>query len=208
MHGYCHTGYSLSGYHKLIISIQHRGIARPFFSRERFADFEIFERNWTRTLAILSSLESSNTPCEAQDLYNRFSLDAASEFLFGKTLDTLSASLPVPGTPMGPKGSATEDTWGSFISAFESAQQNITNRGRLGPIWPLFELFKDKNEEHSNVIRQWLSPLVQQALADKRTLEEMEVSSPMADKCFLQHLADSTNGKILFFYKKKKKHFQ
>ena len=96
---------------------------------------------------------------------------------------------------MGPKGSATEDTWGSFMSAFESAQQNITNRGRLGPmIWPLFELFKDKNEEHSKVIRQWLDPLVQQALADKRKLEEM-VSSPIADKCFLQHLADSTNGK-------------
>lgn len=96
---------------------------------------------------------------------------------------------------MGPKGSATEDTWGSFMNAFESAQQNITNRGRLGPIWPLFELFKDKNEEHSKVIRQWLNPLVQQALADKRRLEEMEVLSPITDKCFLQHLADSTNGK-------------
>ena len=101
---------------------------------------------------------------------------------------------------MGPKGSATEDTWGSFMSAFESAQQNITNRGRLGPIWPLFELFKDKNEEHSKVIKQWLDPLVQRALADKRRLEEMEVSSPIADKCFLQHLADSTNGKSFFFF--------
>jgi hypothetical protein len=115
--------------------------------------------------------------------------------LFGKTLGTLSASLPVPGTPMGPKGSATEDTWGSFMSAFESAQQNITNRGRIGPIWPLFELFKDKNEEHTKVTREWLDPLVQQALADKRTLEEMEVLRPIADKCFLQHLADSVNGK-------------
>ena len=100
---------------------------------------------------------------------------------------------------MGPKGSATGDTWGSFMSAFESAQQNITNRGRLGPIWPLFELFKDKNEEHTKIIKQWLDPLVQQALADKRTSEEVEGLSPrlIADKCFLQHLADSTNGKFL-----------
>ena len=99
---------------------------------------------------------------------------------------------------MGPKGSATEDTWGSFMSAFESSQQNVTKRGRIGPVWPLFELFKDKNEEHSKVIRQWLDPLVQQALADKRRLEEMEMSSSIADKCFLQHLADSTNGKEFF----------
>ena len=99
---------------------------------------------------------------------------------------------------MGPKGSATEDTWGSFMTAFESAQQIVTNRGRLGPIWPLFELFKDKNEEHSKVVKQWLDPLVKKALADKRRLEEMEMSSPIADKCFLQHLADSTNGKNFF----------
>ena len=103
---------------------------------------------------------------------------------------------------MGPKGSATGDTWGSFMSAFESAQLNITKRGRLGPIWPLFELFKDKNEEHSNVIKQWLDPLVQRALAEKRRSEEMEVSSPIAEKNFLQHLADSTDGKGFFLMKK------
>lgn len=174
---------------------QQRAIARPFFARERIADFEIFERNWSRTLAILSSLESSNNPCEAQDLYYRFTLDAASEFLFGKNLDTLSASLPVPGTPIGPKGSATEDTWGSFMRAFESAQQNITNRGRLGSVWPLFELFRDKNEEHSTVIKEWLDPLVHRALEDKRRLEAMGAVNPIADKSFIQHLADSTNGK-------------
>lgn len=97
---------------------------------------------------------------------------------------------------MGPKGSATEDTWGSFMRAFEFAQHNVTHRARLGPIWPLFELFKDKNQEHSKTIRQWLDPLVQHALADKRRLEEMGVASPIADKSFMQHLADSTNGKI------------
>lgn len=115
--------------------------------------------------------------------------------MFGKNLDTLSASLPVPGTPMGPKGSATEDTWGSFMRAFELSQQNITNRGRLGPIWPLFELLKDKNEEHSKVIRKWLDPLVQRALKDKRRFEAMGVVNPIADKSFIQHLADSTNGR-------------
>ena len=104
---------------------------------------------------------------------------------------------------MGPKGSATEDTWGSFMRAFELAQQNVTNRGRLGSIWPLFELLKDKNEEHSKVIREWLDPLVQHALADKRRSEEMGMARPIADKSFLQHLADSTDGKEFCFFPRK-----
>ncbi|KAF9484616.1 cytochrome P450 monooxygenase CYP63 [Pholiota conissans] len=175
----------------------HRSTARPFFARERIEDFEVFERHCTHTLAILSSFSASNTPCEAQDLYGRFSLDAASDFLFGKNLETLSASLPVAGkTAMGPKGSATEDPWGSFAQAFEMAQINITSRARLGSIWPLFEFFKDKNEEHCKVIKHWLDPLVTRALENKAAMGKVGISSPVAEKNFLQHLADSTNDPV------------
>ncbi|KAJ3512593.1 hypothetical protein NLJ89_g3431 [Agrocybe chaxingu] len=176
----------------------HRNTARPFFARERISDFDIFERHTARTLSILSSLEASNTPCEAQDLYSRFTLDASSEFLFDKNLDTLSAALPSPSkAAMGPKGSATEDGWGSFTKAFETAQQNITNRARIGSMWPLFELFEDKNEGHCRVIQQFLDPLVRQALADKSRMEKAGISSPLADKSFLQHLVDSADDPVL-----------
>lgn len=140
--------------------------------------------------------------CDAQDLYGRFTLDAASEFLFGKNMDTLSASLPVPGeTAMGPKGSAAEDSWGSFAQAFDMAQVNITNRGRIGSMWPLFELFKDKNEEHCTVVKQWLDPLVEQVLENKRIMKKAGISSSIAEKNFLQHLTDSTDGQFLFLGK-------
>ncbi|PFH47049.1 hypothetical protein AMATHDRAFT_77386 [Amanita thiersii Skay4041] len=176
----------------------HRAIARPFFARERISDFDIFEKYTSQTLSILANFASLNRPCEAQDLYARFSLDAASEFLFGKSLDTLSATLPIPGkTVMGPKGSATEDTWGSFVNAFEMAQQNITRRARIGYFWPLFELFGDRNEPYAQQIRQWLDPLVQLALDEKTKTDKYGVCSPIADKTFLQHLADSTSDPIL-----------
>jgi len=144
-------------------------------------------------------LAASNTAFDAQDLYGRFTLDAASEFLFGKNMETLSGSLPVPGeTEMGPKGSATKDDWGSFAQAFDMAQVNITNRGRIGSMWPLFELFKDKNEEHCTVVKRWLDPLVRQVLENKRIMGEAGISSSIADKNFLQHLTDSTDGQFLF----------
>lgn len=175
---------------------QHRAVARPFFARERISDFDTFEKFTSQTLSILSNLSSSNQACEAQDLYARFSIDAASEFLFGKNLETLSASLPVAGlTRMGPKGSATEDTWGSFVEAFEMAQQEVTRRARIGYYWPLFELFRDRNQQNAHRIREWLDPLVKMALHEKEQSKFHGTSSPVGDKTFLQHLADSTDGK-------------
>ncbi|KAF8736947.1 hypothetical protein AX14_013681 [Amanita brunnescens Koide BX004] len=176
----------------------HRAVARPFFARERISDFDTFEKFTSQTLSILSGLSSSNQACEAQDLYARFSIDTASEFLFGKNLETLSASLPVPGsTRMGPKGSATEDTWGSFVEAFETAQQEVTRRARIGYYWPLFELFQDRNQKNAKRIREWLDPLVDMALQEKAKSEIHGINSPVEDKTFLQHLADSTNDPVL-----------
>lgn len=93
---------------------------------------------------------------------------------------------------MGPKGSATHDTWGSFAQAFEMAQQIVTTRARLGYFWPLLELFGDKAVPHSNAIRKWLDPLVKQAVEDK--MENTGTKSEVKDKTFLEHLADSTDG--------------
>ncbi|KAF8629726.1 hypothetical protein AX15_003304 [Amanita polypyramis BW_CC] len=177
---------------------EHRTVARPFFARDRTSDFEIFEKFTSQTLSILSNLSSSNQACEAQDLYARFSIDAASEFLFGKNLATLSASLPVPGmTRMGPKGSATDDTWGSFVEAFEKSQQEVTRRGRLSCFWPFLEFFHDRNISHAKRIREWLDPLVKMALHEKSQLKNFGISSSVEEKTFMQHLADSTDDPVL-----------
>lgn len=148
---------------------------------------------------MLAASEASNQPIEAQDLFGRFTIDAASEFLFGKNLDTLSGVLPIPGkTPMGPKGSATEDAWGSFMGAFEMAQQIVTTRARIGYLWPLFELFGDKTEPHVKIIQNWLDPLVKQALEDRSQAEKAGIANAIADKTFLQHLVDSTEGSFIY----------
>lgn len=95
---------------------------------------------------------------------------------------------------MGPKGSATSDAWGSFARAFEMAQVQITARARIGASWPLFELFKDKNEENCRVIRQWLDPLVKLALDDKEKRLKTGVSTPVGERTFLEHLAESVDS--------------
>lgn len=94
---------------------------------------------------------------------------------------------------MGPKGSATHDTWGSFAQAFEAVQHIITSRARLGYFWPLFEVFGDKTAPHVNAIRRWLDPIVGQAVEEKIRGRE-SCGTPVEERSFLQHLAESTEG--------------
>ncbi|EAU83624.2 cytochrome P450 52E1 [Coprinopsis cinerea okayama7 len=178
---------------------EHRAIARPFFARDRIEDFDNFETHTARTLSILTSLASTQEAFDAQDLYSRFTLDSASEFLFGKNLDTLSQSRPIPGqTVMGPKGSAVEGDWGSFAKAFETAQINATTRARIGHWWPLLELFKDKNAEHADVIHRWLDPLVQRALNERtqRIGRKRADSKASLGTSFLKHIAECVDDPV------------
>ncbi|KAF9236778.1 cytochrome P450 monooxygenase CYP63 [Melanogaster broomeanus] len=171
----------------------HRALARPFFARNRISDFELFERYSSRTLSMLSDMAVANEPCDVQDLYARFTIDAASEFLFGKNLDTLSGKLPKAGiTALSDRGSVTDDAWGTFAKAFEAVQQIITVRARTGLLWPVFELFDDKTMPYMDTIRQWVDPLVRQTLEDKAAAKKAAVSGNPEEKTFLQHLADST----------------
>ncbi|KAL4076590.1 cytochrome P450 [Scleroderma yunnanense] len=172
---------------------EHRTLARPFFARDRISDFELFEQYTSRALAILSEKATLNQPIDVQDLYARFTLDAASEFLFGKNLDTLSGKFPQPGlATQCERGSTTNDAWGTFAQAFEKLQQINTLRARTGLIWPLFELFNDKTAPYVDTIRQWVDPLVRQTLEDNAAVKQAGIERSMAEKTFLQHLADST----------------
>lgn len=68
----------------------------------------------------MSTFARENAAFDAQDLFARFTLDSASEFLFGNCLNTLSGSLPIAGrAKMGPKGSSIDDEFGTFAWAFE-----------------------------------------------------------------------------------------
>lgn len=177
----------------------HRTLARPFFTRDRASDFELFERYTARTFAILSEKAAQNEPIDVQDLYARFTIDAASESLFGKNLDTLSGCLPRPSSSLPfERGSVTDDAWGTFVRAFETLQRINTLRARTGLIWPLFELFDDKTIPYVDTIRHWTDPLVQQTLDAKAAAKRAGVERNVEEKTFLQHLADSTEdvGKI------------
>lgn len=173
-------------------------MSRPFFVKERISDFDLFEKHSQATFKLLSQAISSGLPCDVQDLYSRFTLDSGSEFLFGQGLNTLSLSLPEAGkAKMGPKGSATNDEYGSFAAAFETAQCVITQRARLGYFWPIAELRKNKMKEAADMTKKWVEPLVHRAMEEKEAAKKAGFEAPISDKTLIEHLANSTEGRAV-----------
>ncbi|KZS95288.1 cytochrome P450 [Sistotremastrum niveocremeum HHB9708] len=174
----------------------HRATARPFFIRERISDFEIFERHAQTALGLIKA--SGSTPVDIQELLSRFTLDAGGSFLFGTELNTLSHPLPIPGhSSLGPKGSTSPGSFGSFATSFEAAQQLCTRRSRLGVIWPLLEFFHDKSSKDVRVIKEFLDPLVEGALEVKRGREEKGLPLEREEGSFLEYMVAGTDDKKL-----------
>ncbi|CCM02715.1 uncharacterized protein FIBRA_04822 [Fibroporia radiculosa] len=175
----------------------HRALARPFFARDRITDFELFERYTTTTLALISKFAATGRPIDVQDLYARFTLDAASEFLFGKNVATLASQLPEPGRArMGAMGSATDDAFGAFAQAFEAAQVRVITRARRGYFWPAFEFFfPDPQVRFRRTIDRWVSPLVEDALDNRSSMRKAGLKSSLDQSVFLEYLADSTEDR-------------
>ena len=174
-------------------------MARPFFSRDRISDFEIFERYSDSALSIISSLTSADAPVEVQDLYARFTLDAASEALFGERLDTLHRDLPVPGkTTMGAKGSTTKGEFGDFVQSFEVAQEIVVRRSGKGYFWPITQLFKDDIQPHAEVISKFLEPMISRVLTNKAQMRKAGIVPTVDQSTFLDYLADNTEGSFRF----------
>lgn len=171
-------------------------MARPFFARDRIADFELFERYTESTLNIISSRISSHSAVDVQDLYARFTLDTASESLFGQRLDTLHGALPQPGqsSSLSGKSCTPMDEFGSFAQAFEVSQEIIVERTRRGYFWPAFQLFKDDVEPHAKVIDTFLEPMITRVLENKQQMRKAGMTSTVEHSTFLEYLADNTEG--------------
>ena len=67
-------------------------------------------------------------------------------------------------------------------------------RNTLGNLWPLFELFKDKNEQYTKTIRGWADPLVVLVVQIQQEMKEKGQTANPGDCTFLEYLATTTQG--------------
>ncbi|CAE6483300.1 unnamed protein product [Rhizoctonia solani] len=147
----------------------HRGMSRPYFSRDRISHFDNFARH--SDLAISKILSRLNEPTQSglpavvdfQDVVARFTLDSGTEFLFDRDVCSLDAPLPYP-------HERPRDHSASFAASFGRAQDLLTDRFALAHLWPWAELFWNRTEQEMKVIDAYVTPILERKLSEKRAL--------------------------------------
>ncbi|EIW61465.1 cytochrome P450 monooxygenase pc-3 [Trametes versicolor FP-101664 SS1] len=175
----------------------HRSMSRPFFSRERISHFELFDRHAETAINKIKERMRSGVALDFQDLISRFTLDSATEFLFGSCVHSLNSSLPyprglIPYTEMKELSSSER-----FAYAFGKVQQIVAERPRLGWVWPLKEIFRTSTDEYMEIVDGFIEPILKDALRKKeqRLKEEhvLDDKESQEDETLLDQLVKQTS---------------
>ena len=166
-------------------------MTRPFFSRDRVSDFELFDRHADQVITKMKERLRDDVAVDVQDALSRFTLDTATVFLFGQDVKTLSDDLPHPSTYKGPSPRTRPSN--QLVCALIQAQEHTFFRGVYRRFWPLVEFWEDSVAKHKNVIWKFVNPLVHAALEKKKDAKGMcEIDR---DDCtLLDYLVQQTDG--------------
>jgi len=172
-----------------------RAMTRPFFSKDRLSDFELFDRHADQVISKMKDRFNEGFAVDIQDVLSRFTLDSATEFLFGKDVKTLSGDLPYPSAcKKVPPCTHPSDR---FALAFNRAQEQMFLRMIYGKFWPLVDFWEDIVAKDKKTINEVTDPLIQAALEKKKAAKGVyEVNRD--ESTLLDHLVQQTDGtKIL-----------
>ncbi|KJA14651.1 hypothetical protein HYPSUDRAFT_48962 [Hypholoma sublateritium FD-334 SS-4] len=170
----------------------HRTMTRPFFTRDRISHFDMFDANADSALKQARARLEEGYPIDFQDLVSRFTLDSATQFLFGHNVESLSAGIPYPeSSPLANSPAFRNHPSNVFVDAFLQGQINTSYRGRMGPSWPLIEFWRDKIKPLRKTMDKFTEPVLFEALREKNAGVEGK-ESVEEDDTLLSHLIQHT----------------
>ncbi|OCH92311.1 cytochrome P450 monooxygenase pc-2 [Obba rivulosa] len=178
----------------------HRGMTRPFFTREKINHFDLFDKHAGKSLQKLKQRLQAGHAVDFQDLLLRFTLDSSSEFLFGNCLDSLQNTLPYPHNVMSAASNSASSE--AFSDAFKHALHAVGDRSRTGWTWPLLEITEDKTAEHMKVVDEFLQPILTEALMKQKRRAQAgsdakESLKSEEEETLLDHLITMTTDPVV-----------
>lgn len=88
-----------------------------------------------------------------------------------------------------------------FARSFLQAQEISSTRSRYTRAWPLREFWRDKVEEHVQVMDEFVEPLLEEALAKKVKGSQEKVDEELDDDTtLLEHLVRLTDGSYVHHF--------
>ena len=125
---------------------------RPSFTKAQVADLDALE---THVQHFIDDLPRDGSTVDLQPLFFNLTLDYATEFLFGESVDSL-----LPNSSPANK---------AFAQSFDSAQLQVANRSRLGPLGPYLPNAKLKRS--CEVVHAFVDRFVHKAVAYQKDLQ-------------------------------------
>ena len=136
-----------------------------------------------------------------QDLVSRFTLDSATEFLFGHDVGSLSANIPYPASAAHlNKPSFYNHPSTIFVKAFTEGQNRTVARASLGQDWPLGEFWSDRVAPLRKVMDNFTEPLMEDAIAKRNFQLSLGADAKVDEENnnLLAYLVKHTQGMFIF----------
>lgn len=139
-----------------------RALLRPQFARQQVSDLDLEERHFQNYIKALTTKSDGWTDVTDIQLLNfRLTIDSASEFLFGDSVNTQLAALP--NQPV----TAQSEADAAFVKAFEDSQDDIAYAFRFND-WYSFALTK-QFRERCKIAHRYIDRCVERAINRKKS---------------------------------------
>ncbi|KAL1713598.1 cytochrome P450 [Schizophyllum commune] len=179
----------------------HRTMTRPFFNKDRISHFDIFDRHANGIIGQAKARLAQGLPIDFQDMVARFTLDSATEFLFGHDVDSAGAGLPYPpGSPLAlaDPQQFREHPSNRFVDAFTEGQNLLALRTRGGATaWRLYEFWRDRVAPKRRVVDEFVRSILDDPAFAARDVEARveAAGKPGENDTLLHHLLNHTQDK-------------
>ena len=152
-------------------------------------------------IALLKERIHAGHAVDIQDLFFRFTLDSATEFLFGNCVHILRAGLPYSpnvAKPSSPSGNEIDGRASLFSEAFANAQLTTAQRSRYGYMWQVREFWKDRTEDDLKIVNAFIDPILNDAVTKQRSsaAKTADVTKIEEGETLLDHLINYTQGTL------------
>ncbi|KAF2086764.1 cytochrome P450 52A12 [Saccharata proteae CBS 121410] len=158
-----------------------RHMIRPNFTRDQVADLAAFERH---IQDLFAAIPRDGSTVELQELFFRFTIDSATEFLFGQSVRSLR------------RAGSTEDAENHFAEAFQAGQEDCLKRMQMGPLRFWAKPTKIGDQTAVQIAHEYVDQFVDRAVSYRDSLDaEKHPEMDSKKYVFLHELAKQTKDK-------------
>ena len=171
-----------------------RAMLRPNFVRDQVSDLDLEERHVQNLLRVMPvQADGWTAETDIQTLFFRLTIDSATEFLFGESVD--SQLTEAPGMNIDHSSTRVKDEI-AFSQNFDAAQMHMARRFRLGDMFWTHnpKEYKDNNK----IVNNFISHYVDLALRNAGGLSEKKAEEGHNKEkyVFLEALAQQTRDPV------------